>query len=323
MFSNLKNVMMKAVILKDIGNVDQLVVKEIPTPEINEDEILVKTKVASINPIEIKTRKGNRYSKLLLQYEYPVLGWDASGVVEKTGENITAFKPSDKVFGIIGFPGFGKTYAEYFVAEENHLTHVLEGVSFADAAASTIAAITAYQALKYFGKVGPNTKVLIHAASGGVGHYGVQFAKLFGAEVWTTASGSKEDFVKELGADHFINYQTQKFEEEVQNMDVVFDLIGGDYISRSLKPLKPGGVLISIPTATNAEVEEKAEQAGCIGVRFSLKNKLDDMHSNANLLKTRAVKPFIYKSFTLDQIKKAHSVLEKGHTMGKIVITME
>lgn len=118
---------MKAVIFRAIGNADQLVVKEIPVPEINEDEILVRTKVASINPIEIKTRKGNRYSKQLLQHEYPILGWDASGIVEKTGKNITAFKPGDKVFGIIGFPGFGKTYAEYFVAEENHLTAVPEG----------------------------------------------------------------------------------------------------------------------------------------------------------------------------------------------------
>lgn len=161
---------MKAVILKGTGDVDQLVVKEVPKPEISEDEILVKTKMASINPIEIKTRKGNRYSKELLQDEYPVLGWDASGVIEKTGEKITEFKPGDKVFGIIGFPGFGKTYAGYFVAREEHLTLIPEGVDYADAAASTIAAITAYQALKYFGKLDRQTKVLIHAASGGVGH---------------------------------------------------------------------------------------------------------------------------------------------------------
>ncbi|HLS30896.1 MAG TPA: alcohol dehydrogenase catalytic domain-containing protein [Flavobacteriaceae bacterium] len=145
---------MKAVILKEIGNVDQLVVKDIPIPKINEDEILVKTKVAGINPIEVKTRRGNRYSKELLQHEYPILGTDASGVVEKVGENITEFKPGDKVFGIVGYPGFGKTYAEYFVAKEKHLTHIPKGVSFADAAASAIAAITAYQALKDIGKLG-------------------------------------------------------------------------------------------------------------------------------------------------------------------------
>ncbi|SHF43795.1 NADPH:quinone reductase [Salegentibacter echinorum] len=314
---------MKAAILKKTGDVDHLTMKNIPIPEIKENEILVKTKVASINPIEVKTRKGNRFSKELLQDEYPILGWDASGVVEKVGEKITEFKPGDKVFGIIGFPGFGKTYAEYFVAEEKHLTYIPEGVSFEDAAASTIAAITAYQALKDFGKLESNTKVLIHAASGGVGHYGVQFAKHFGAEVWATASGSKEDFVRDLGADHFIDYKTQKFEEEAQNMDVVFDLIGGDYIDHSLKSLKKGGVLISIPSATNEEVEEKAENAGCVGVRFSLKNNKKDMQAIARLLKTGELKPFISESFPLDEIREAHKELEKGHTKGKIVITME
>ncbi len=313
---------MKAVILKGTGDVDQLVVKEIPIPEIKEDEILVKNKVASINPIEIKTRKGNRFSKELLKQEYPILGWDASGVVEKVGKNITEFKPGDKVFGIIGFPEFGKTYADYFVAKEKHLALIPKNVSFADAAASTIAAITAYQALKDYGKLDSNTKVLIHAASGGVGHFGVQFAKYFGAEVWATASGPKEEFVKELGADHFINYKTQKFDEEAKNMDVVFDLIGGDYIDRSLKSLKKGGILISIPSATNEEVEEKAVRAGCIGVRFSLENNTEDMKAIAHLLKNGELKPYISKSFTLDEIREAHKELEKGHSKGKIVIMM-
>lgn len=314
---------MKAAILKETGNADQLILKEVPKPEINGNEVLVKTKVASINPIEVKTRQGNRFSDELLQHEYPILGWDASGVVEKTGENITEFKPGDRVFGIIGFPGFGKTYAEYFVAEEKHLTLIPKGVNFEDAAASTIAAITAYQALKDFGKLESDTKVLIHAASGGVGHYGVQFAKHFGAEVWVTASKPKEDFVKKLGADHFIDYKTQNFEEEAQNMDVVFDLIGGDYIDRSLKSLKKGGVLISIPSSSNEEVEEKAEKAGCVGVKFSLKNNKKDMQSITNLLEANALKPFISKRFSLDEIREAHRELEKGHTKGKIVITME
>src|SRR5699024_9033709 len=137
------------------------------------------------------------------------------------------------------------------------------------------------------------------------------------------ASKPKEDFVKSLGVDHFIDYKTKNFEEEVQNMDVVFDLIGGNYIDRSLKSLKPGGMLISIPSATNAEVEEKAKKAGCVGIRFSLENKKEDMQAIANLLKTGKVKPFISKSFTLEEIRKAHTELEKGHAKGKIVITME
>ncbi|KAF5047455.1 2-haloacrylate reductase [anaerobic digester metagenome] len=314
--------MMKAAIFKGTGDADQLEVRQIPIPEIDENEILVRTKVASINPIEVKTRKGNRFSEKLLQHEYPVLGWDASGVVEKTGKNVSEFNAGDKVFGIIGFPGFGKTYAEYFVAETKHLTLIPENVSFEDAAASTIAAITAYQALKDYGKLNADTKVLIHAASGGVGHFGVQFAKHFGAEIWVTASGPKEDFLKSLGADHFINYKTENFEEKVQNMDVVFDLIGGDYIDRSLKSLKKGGVLISIPSATNSEVEEKAQKAGSTGVRFILENKKEDMQAIAHLLESGEIKPFISGRFPLNEVSEAHKELEKGHTTGKIVITM-
>lgn len=313
---------MKAVILKGTGSVDQLILKDIPIPEIDKDQILVKTKFTSINPIEVKTRKGNRFSDQLLEEKYPVLGWDASGVVEKVGEHVSEFNPGDHVFGIIGFPGFGKTYADYFVAETKHLTLIPDTVSFEDAAASTIAAITPYQALKYFGKLDTKTKVLIHAASGGVGHYAVQFAKHFGAEVWATASGPKKDFVRELGADHFIDYKHQKFEDVAKEMDVVLDLIGGDYIDRSLQSLKKGGVLISIPSATNAEVEEKAEQAGCKGVRFSLKNKKEDMESIAELLKSGEMKPYISKTFALEDIREAHQELEQGHTQGKIVISV-
>lgn len=313
---------MKAVILKGTGSVDQLILKDIPIPEIDKDQILVKTKFTSINPIEVKTRKGNRFSDQLLEEKHPVLGWDASGVVEKVGEHVSEFNPGDHVFGIIGFPGFGKTYADYFVAETKHLTLIPDTVSFEDAAASTIAAITPYQALKYFGKLDTKTKVLIHAASGGVGHYAVQFAKHFGAEVWATASGPKKDFVRELGADHFIDYKHQKFEDVAKEMDVVLDLIGGDYIDRSLQSLKKGGVLISIPSATNAEVEEKAEQAGCKGVRFSLKNKKEDMESIAELLKSGEMKPYISKTFALEDIREAHQELEQGHTQGKIVISV-
>lgn len=311
---------MKAVILKGVGGVDQLSVEDIPIPAINDDEILVKNKFASINPIEVKTRNGNRFSKTLLQHEFPILGWDAAGIVEETGKNITEFKKGDKVFGIIGFPKFGKTYAEYFKAKEKDLVLIPDNVSYEEASASTIAAITAYQTLRDFGKLGPTTKVLIHAASGGVGHFAVQFAKYWGAEIWATASKEKEKFVRQLGADHFIDYKNQQFEKEAQHMDVVLDLLGGDYIDRSLESLKKGGILISIPTATNAEVEEKAERAGCIGVRFSLEANQADMKAIAHLLGTEKIKPHISKKFELDQIREAHSELEKGHTKGKIVV---
>src|SRR5699024_1693594 len=125
---------MKAAIFKGIGGVEQLEVKDIPIPAIGKDEILVKTKVASINTIEVKTRNGNRFSEPLLEHKHPILGWDANRAVKKAGENMTAFNSGDKVFRIIACPMYGKTYAEYFVAKEKHKTHIPETVSFADAA---------------------------------------------------------------------------------------------------------------------------------------------------------------------------------------------
>jgi len=311
---------MKAVILKGAGDVSQLAVEEIAAPTIEADEMLIRTRYFSINPIEIKTRKGNRFTKKLLADKPSILGWDLGGVVEKVGKNVKGFSQGDPVFGVIGFPDFGKTYAEYVAARPKDVCKIPENVDFDQASVCTIAGLTAYQALKYHGKLAPGKRVLIHAASGGVGHLGVQLAKHFGAEVFATASGGKKEFVKSLGADHFIDYKTQNFEEEIQQMDVVFDLIGGNYIDRSLKVLKKGGILISIPSATNAEVEEKAAQQGCTGVRFSMQADQTDLKEIARLLENGTLRPFISNHFTLAQIREAHGALEEGHTKGKIAV---
>lgn len=313
---------MKAVLLKGIGDVSNLVIEEVPQPEITENEILIKAQAASINPIEVKTRKGNRFSEKLLVDKPSILGWDGSGIVEKVGENIKNFKKGDRVFGVIGFPEFGKTYAEFFKAREHHLVKIPENIGFAEAATATIAAITAYQALTYDAELAPGKKVLIHAASGGVGHFGVQISKHLGAEIYATASPEKHAFVKALGADHLIDYRSQKFEEVVKGVDVVFDLIGGEYIDRSLHCLKKGGVIISIPSATNEGVEKKATEKGFVGIRFIMNaNKTDQQHV-ADLLEKGVLKPHISHQFPLEKVREAHQELEKGHVTGKIALTM-
>lgn len=312
---------MKAVILKNKGDVSQLSVEEVEKPNIKSDELLIKTEAFSINPIELKTRKGNAFSEKLLNDKPSILGWDGAGIVEKVGKDIDSFSLNDRVFGVIGFPEFGKTYAEYFVAKEKDLAKIPDNVGFEEAAVSTIAAQTAYQSLKYHAKLKPGKRILIHAASGGVGHFGVQIAKYFGAEVYATASAEKRDFVMSIGVDHFIDYKTESFENKVKDMDVVFDLIGGNYIDRSLNCLKKGGMLISIPSATNEAVEEKASQKGCKGVRFILEPSQKDTQAIADLLGSQKLMPFVSKRFTLDDIRLAHLELEKGHIKGKIAVT--
>src|SRR5699024_7497269 len=133
------------------------------------------------------------------------------------------------------------------------------------------------------------------------------------------ASAQKENFVKSLGADYFINYQTTQFEDVAQNMDVVFDLIGGNYIDRSLKTLKKGGIIVSIPSVSNENVEAKAQQAGLKGVRFMMQHSQEDLQQIAQLLANEFLKPHIAHRFSIDEIRAAHTALERGHITGKIV----
>lgn len=312
---------MKAVLLKGIGDVSQLEIANIDRPIPTDDEVLIHIKAFSINPIEVKTRKGNVFSELLLQNQPSILGWDAAGVIEAVGKNVTAYQKGDAVFGVFGFPKFGKTYAEYSCTTPDLVAPLPQGLSFTEAAAGAIVGLTAYQALAHHANLQPGKKILIHAASGGVGHIAVQLAKHYGAEVWTTASAEKHALLKTLGADHCIDYKAQNFEDFAQNMDVVFDMIGGTYIDRSLKILKPGGKIISIPSVSNGDVVEKAQAQGREGVRFIMTTNPDDLKAVAELYSHRIITPHISKTYTLNEIRKAHQELENGHVTGKIALT--
>ncbi|WP_121667261.1 NADP-dependent oxidoreductase [Mesonia aquimarina] len=312
---------MKAIVLKEAGAKDQLSVEEVAKPKPTADEVLVKTTSVGINPIEIKTRKGNRFTDKLLADHPSILGWDLCGKIVQKGENVKDFSIDDQVFGMINFPDFGKTYAEYVCAKPKDLVRIPVSLSAKDAGGVPLAALTAYQALKYEANIKRNTKVLIHAAGGGVGHFGVQFAKHFGGEVWVTCSAEKKDFINKLGADHHINYKETNFEDELKEVDVVFDLIGGDYIDRSLKVLKKGGKIISIPTATNQGVEEKAAAKGCKGVAFKVKPTQKDLQEISDLIANKKVIPHISEHYNFTEVQEAHQSIEKGGTKGKIVIT--
>ncbi len=223
---------MKAVILNNTGDTSQLSLEEIEKPTCNDNEVLIKVEAFSINPIDVKIRKGNRFSANLLENKPSILGWDLSGTIEDHGKEVKEFRKGTKVFGMINFPDFGKTYAEYAVAKSSDLVEIPGNIDFIHAAATPLAALTAFQALKNYGQLKEGTKVLIHAAGGGVGHFGVQFAKFFGSEVIVTCSESKKDFVLSLGANKYIDYKKTRFEDVIDKVDVVFDLIGGNYIDR-------------------------------------------------------------------------------------------
>ena len=313
---------MKAIILKQFGGVQNLSMSELSIPEIMEDEVLVKIKSISINPVDVKTRSGRGVSAVLKNDHPMILGWDLSGKVVEAGTAVKDLKKDDDVFGMVRFPRSGKAYAEYASVPASELALKPENVSHEQAAAACLAALTAWQALTINYKLKAGERILIHAASGGVGHYAVQMAKYLGAYVIGTSSAVNKDFVLSLGADEHIDYKARPFETIVKNIDFVLDTIGGEYIDRSLKTIKKGGTIISIPSGLNEHVKEKAEAFGIQG--FSTRVQPDGMNMNeiAVLMQRKKLVSQLQKIFPFDQMADAHVQIESGRTAGKISLTI-
>ncbi|WP_343566586.1 NADP-dependent oxidoreductase [Sphingobacterium sp.] len=309
---------MKAIILKSPGDVNQLEYTELPVPEIGSGEVLIKVKAISINPVDAKTRKGEGMYGLLKKDNPIVLGWDISGIVEKS--NSSDFKSGDEVFGMVNFPGNGNAYAEYVAAPANQLAIKPKNISFEQAAVSTLAALTAWQALVVNGKVQKGQHVLIHAASGGVGHFAVQLAKHLGAEVSGTSSEKNRDFVLSLGVDHYIDYHTYDWSQQRPEYDFVLDTVGGNNIENSIEVTKLGGTIISIPNGLNEEITEKAKSSGINGYFTLVKSNCEHMKEIASLLESGAITPHISKVYPFNEMKEAHLQLESGRTVGKVVV---
>lgn len=312
---------MKAIILNTPGGVEQLQHTELPLPKLKAGEVLVQVKAISINPVDVKTRAGKGMAGKLKEFHPLILGWDISGIVTEVGEGVTTFKTGDPVFGMVNFPGHGKAYAEYVAAPAEHLALKPDNISFEEAAAATLAALTAWLALVTHAGIKKGDRVLIHSAAGGVGHFAVQIAKHLGAYVAGTSSAANKDFVLSLGADEHIDYRTQRFEEAVTNIDFVLDTIGGDNIDRSLLVIKPGGTLISIPSGLNEAVTEKAKAKGINGYFVLVASLGKDMAIIADLLQKGIVKAHVSKVFPFAEMDKAHLQIESGRTVGKVVIT--
>lgn len=310
---------MKAILLKEPGNTDQLIISEISIPLIQAEEVLVEVKVLSINPVDIKTRKGKGRYEILKAEKPIILGWDISGIVKESKSD--SFKVGDEVFGMVNFPGHGKAYAEYVAAPAAHLSLKPKNITHEEAAGATLAALTAWQAIVKAG-VKKGDRVLIHSAAGGVGHFAVQMAKHLGAYVAGTSSLQNKDFVLSIGADQHIDYMANPFETQVKNIDFVLDTMGGDHIDRSLEIMNPGGTLISIPSGLNAGVAEKSKAKGINGYATFVQSSGEDMKIIAGLLEKGIVKSHITASYAFDQMAAAHEHIESGRTIGKVVVAI-
>lgn len=314
---------MKAILLEKTGGVENLLIKDVKKPDTKENEVLISVKAIGINPVDYKARAIEDVLNSLTGEQRPaIIGWDVSGTIIAIGNNITKFKIGDNVFGMINFPGSGNAYAEFVAAPEDHLVKIPKNISFEEAAATTLAAVTALQALKP--RVKKSDRVLIHAGSGGVGHFAIQIAKSLGAYVITTSSAKNKDFVLSLGADEHIDYGSQKFEEILTDIDFVLDMFNGDILLNSIKITKNGGVIISLPTADFSDEVLKLAKERNVDVSFTVvQSNGDDMNTLKNMLESGTLKPHISKTFAFEKIGDAHLQLESGRTVGKVIVTMK
>lgn len=318
--ANTKN--MKAIVLEETGGVENLTIKDIENPVAKENEVLIAVKAISVNPVDYKVRANDAVLQKICGGQAPIiLGWDVAGKVVAIGNGISQYKVGDEVFGMLNFPGRGNAYAEIVAAPEDHIAKMPKNLSFEDAAATTLAALTALQVLQ--GKVQKDDKVLIHAGSGGVGHFAIQIAKWLGAYVITTSSAKNRDFVLALGADEHIDYRAQAFEDVVRDIDFVFDMFNGDILLNSVKVVKKGGSIVSIPTPEfSDEIMNLAKERNVHVSNLLVQSNGNDMNTLKSLLESGAIKPQVSKTFPFDRTAEAHQQLESGRTVGKVVVTL-
>lgn len=306
---------MKAIVIHSFGGPDVLKLEDLPKPLPASDEVLVKVYATSVNPIDWKIREGMRKEKFPTNFPL-ILGWDVSGVVESVGNEVKSFKSGDQVYGRPD-PTRNGAYAEYLTVKANQLSYKPKTLDHIAAASVPLAALTAWQGLFDHGHLQSGQKVLIHAASGGVGSFAVQFAKWKGAYVIGTASEANKDFVKELGADEVIDYKNEKFEDKVKDADLVFDTIGGDTQQRSFQVLKNGGRLI---TTLKPEPSEAATAKNIHVEGYTAQSYPDELQQIASLLDAAIVVPVIAQVMPLEKAAEAQELSKDGHVRGKIVL---
>lgn len=312
---------MKAIVINQYGSKEELTEKNITLPKINPNQVLIKEKATSINPIDWKLREG--YLKQMFDWEFPIiLGWDVAGVIIEVGSDVTNWKIGDRVFARPETTPFG-TYAEETIVDETLLAKIPNTISFEEAAAVPLAGLTAWQALFDHGKLQKGQKVLIHAGAGGVGTYAIQLAKEAGAYVITTASKKNHKLLKKLGADEVIDYHTTNFSDILTNVDLVFDTMGGDIQKSSYSVLKSNtGRLISI-VGINDDILAKEKNIKTKSIWLKPDGK--QLQKIADLMASGKIISVIGEIFPFSKqgIYDAHTLSETHHAVGKIVISMD
>jgi NADPH:quinone reductase-like Zn-dependent oxidoreductase len=313
---------MRAMVINETGAPEVFEAAELPLPVKLGSELLVRVVAASINPIDAKTRAGKGAAAGIPGYP-AVLGHDFSGVVVESPFEFCPLQPGDEVFGMVPVPRYQGSFAEFLVVSTMNVARKPTELSHTDAAAVPLAALTAWGLVVDVAKAHAGQRILIHAGAGGVGHFAVQFAAHFGAYVIATGSARNAEWLRELGASEVIDYTETRFEDVVHDVDVVIDLIGNvhdDTGTRSLQTLRPGGLIINVPTGSWPTFIADAAAAGMQATHFKLAPDGRTLEGIAKLLDSGDIRVHVDRVFALDQIAAANRALEEGHTRGKIVL---
>jgi NADPH:quinone reductase-like Zn-dependent oxidoreductase len=306
---------MKAVVIHEYGGPEVLKYEDVPQPEPKQDQLLVRVIAAGVNPVDGMIRSG-MFDKEGHRAFPIILGGDISGVVEKAGSKITKFKSGDPVFAYVSLDDSGG-YAQYALVTEREAASKPKSLTYIEAAAVPIVALTAWQALIDTAKLKAGQTVLIHGGSGGVGSFAVQIAKAHGAKVIATASTANQELLKQLGADVAIDYTKQKFEDIAKEVDVVLDSIGKDTLARSYGVVKKGGIIVSLVARPDpAELEKR----GIRGEALSVDPNSDELGEIGKLIDEKKINVIVSQTLPLSEARKAQEQVATGHTRGKIVL---
>lgn len=304
--------MIQAIRIHNYGESDVLTLETIAQPEPQPNEVLIRVQAAGVNPLDWKIRAG--YMKEVFPMPLPFTpGMDVAGIVEAIGADVKALQVGQPVYGELKMGA----YAQFATAPQDAIALKPMTLDFVEAASVPMVAMTAYQAVFDHADLKPAQTVLIHAASGGVGMFAVQFAKWKGAHVIGTASAVNAEFVRSLGADQVIDYNATPFEQVVENVDVVLDTLGGDTQARSYSVVKPGGILISTAAPPNAQ---KAQERGIRAEMMNMKPSASLLEEIASLLDSGQVKTLVAQTFSLSEARQAQELSQGGHVRGKIVL---
>ncbi|CAI8784620.1 NADP-dependent oxidoreductase [Pseudomonas serbica] len=309
---------MQAIRFHQYGEPEQLVLDEVATPGIRADEVLVRIHAASVNPADFKFRAG--WFKGFVDLALPFIpGADFSGTVEKVGSRVDSFKPGDEVFGMRDVQ-VGGSYAQYIAVSTGAIALKPKNLSHVEAAAVPLAALTAWSALFDHAQLEQGQRILIHAASGGVGTFAVQLAKLSGAEVIATTSTPNLDLVRSLGADQVIDYRLVDFASAVRDVDVVLDSLGGEGQAKSMSTLRRNGLIVTLqPPGVDAILAQRMQVRTALVAVSANGTRTAEL---AALLDKGALKTVIDRQFPLADAAEAHVRSESGRTRGKIVLTI-